>query len=84
MVEIKALAYELPYTHGITLSRLSIHELRREASASRIVAQIRGTTIWRWLHLDAIRPWQYRSWIFPRDPNFLEKASRILDLYEGF
>ena len=25
----------------------------------------------------------YRSWIFPRDPNFTEKAGRILDLYSG-
>jgi len=32
---------------------------------------------------DAIRPWNYRSWIFPRDPNFAQKAGRILDLYEG-
>ena len=32
---------------------------------------------------DAIRPWNYRSWIFPRDPKFAEKAGRVLDLYEG-
>ena len=25
----------------------------------------------RWLADDAIRPWQHRSWIFPRDPRFL-------------
>ena len=37
----------------------------------------------RWLREDAIRPWQYRSWIFPTDPGFAEKAGRILDLYEG-
>jgi hypothetical protein len=24
----------------------------------------------RWLNEDAIKPWQYRSWIFPRDPQF--------------
>jgi len=30
-----------------------------------------------------IRPWCHRSWIFPRDPAFEEKAGRILDLYEG-
>ncbi len=40
-------------------------------------------TVWRWLSADAIRPWNYRSWIFPRDPQFKEKAGRILDLYEG-
>jgi hypothetical protein len=33
------------------------------------------------LHEDAIRPWQHRTWIFPRDPDFALKAGRILDLY---
>lgn len=41
------------------------------------------STIVRWLHEDAIRPWQYRSWIFPTDPEFATKAGRILDLYQG-
>jgi len=41
------------------------------------------STIVRWLGEDAIRPWRYRSWIFPTDPDFAEKAGRILDLYEG-
>jgi hypothetical protein len=48
-----------------------------------LVAQISGTTVWRWLSNDAIRPWTYRSWIFPRDPRFAEKAGRVLDLYQG-
>jgi hypothetical protein len=30
---------------------------------------------------DALQPWRHRSWIFPRDPQFGEKASRVLDLY---
>ncbi|MET4922262.1 IPT/TIG domain-containing protein, partial [Streptomyces sp. PSRA5] len=30
---------------------------------------------------DAIKPWQYRSWIFIRDLNFRVKAQRVLDLY---
>jgi hypothetical protein len=32
-------------------------------------------------HDDAIRPWQTRSWIFPRDPAFAAKVGRALDLY---
>ena len=40
-------------------------------------------TVWRWLSEDAIKPWQHRSWIFPRDPQFTAKAGRILDLYSG-
>ena len=48
-----------------------------------ITAQISGMTIWRWLSQDAIKPWRYRSWIFPRDPDFTPKAGRVLDLYAG-
>ncbi len=84
MVQVKALACELPYKIGIPLSRFSIEEIRQEVIASGIVAQISGTTLWRLLNADAIRPWQYRSWIFPRDPEFKAKAGRVLDLYEGF
>ena len=58
-------------------------DLRREAVERGLVASIGETTIWRWLSEDAIRPWHHRSWIFPRDPEFSEKAGRILDLYEG-
>jgi len=50
--------------------------------AQGLVAEISGTTIWRWLSADALQPWRYRSWIFPRDPEFAAKAGRILDLYE--
>jgi DDE superfamily endonuclease len=46
-----------------------------------IVASISNSTIWRWLDEDAIRPWTFRSWIFPRDPDFEAKAARVLDLY---
>ena len=40
-----------------------------------------ASTIWRWLHDDALKPWQQRSWLFPRDPDFAQKAGRVLDLY---
>ena len=83
IVEIKALACELPYKLGIPLSRFSIAELRREAINRGIVAQISGTTIWRWLSEDAIKPWRHRSWIFPRGSHFAVKAGRVLDLYAG-
>ena len=35
------------------------------------------------LHEDAIKPWQYEHWIFPRDPQFRRKAGPIVDLYAG-
>jgi len=82
VVQIKALACELPATHHVPLSRWSTRDLAAQARQAGIVATISGTTIWRWLNEDAIRPLQHRCWIFPRDPNFAEKAGRILDLYE--
>jgi hypothetical protein len=83
VVAIKALACERPCQHGLPLSRLSVSDIRREAVARGLVASIGGTTVWRWLAEDAIRPWHHRSWLFPRDPDFEEKAARILDLYAG-
>lgn len=83
VVQIKALACELPARLGIPLSRFSCHEIAAEAVARGLVAQISGTTVWRWLSEDAIKPWQYRSWIFPRDRAFEQKAGCVLDLYHG-
>jgi len=83
VVQIKAMACELPVTAGLPLSRFSRQDLVQEAARRGIVAQVSGTTIWRWLDADAIRPWQHRSWIFPRDEHFAEKAGRVLDLYQG-
>ena len=82
-VEVKALACELPRESGVPLSRFSSSEIASEAVSRGSVAQISGATVWRWLSEDAIRPWQYRSWIFPRAPDFQEKAERVLDLYQG-
>jgi hypothetical protein len=83
IVQVKALACELPATHHVPLSRWSLAELTQHVCHRGLVAQLSGSTLWRWLHEDAIRPWQHRCWIFPRDPDFARKAGRILDLYQG-
>jgi hypothetical protein len=83
VVQVKALACELPAETDLPLSRFSRQDLAREVVARGLVARISGATIWRWLDQDAIRPWQHRSWIFPRDPQFEQKAARVLDLYQG-
>jgi hypothetical protein len=82
VAEIKALACELPAESGRALSRWSSAEIAQQAVHRGIVCSISGTTVWRYLAADAIRPWAWRSWIFPRDPDFAEKAGRVLDLYE--
>ena len=83
IIQVKAVACELPSERGIPLSRFSTREIATEVIQRGIVAEISGSTIWRWLNEDAIKPWQYRSWIFPRDPQFEQKAGRVLDLYQG-
>ena len=83
VVEIKALACQLPSERGLPFSRLSYADVAREAVQRGLVASISSATVWRWLSADAIKPWSYRSWIFPRDPNFAEIAARVLDLYQG-
>jgi hypothetical protein len=80
VVQVKALACERPATLGLPLSRFSVGDVAQQVRQSGLVATIRDTTVWRWLHADAIRPWQHRCWIFPRDPLFALKAGRILDL----
>jgi DDE superfamily endonuclease len=67
----------------LPLSRQSLADLknRAEKTLGKVVSR---STVWRILHEDAIKPWQYEHWIFPRDPAFAEKASPLLDLYAGF
>ena len=81
VVDVKRLACELPSHSDVPLARFTIPELHREVLARGIVAQISGVTLWRWLSADALQPWRHRSWIFPRDAQFAEKAGRVLDLY---
>ena len=81
VVRVKAIACELPAKLGLPLSRWSLAELGSHVRRSGLKATVSDTTIWRWLNEDAIRPWQHRCWIFPRDPDFEDKAGRILDLY---
>src|SRR5437899_11625621 len=74
--------YAFHFSTGIGTEPLSLSEIQREVITQGIVGEISGSTLWRWLSADALRPWRHRSWIFPRDPQFAEKAGRILDLYE--
>jgi transposase len=79
--QVTAIACELPATRGMPLSRWSSFELACEAIEAGIVVDISASTVARWLAADAIKPWQYRSWIAPRAPDFANKAAVVLDLY---
>jgi hypothetical protein len=80
---VVALACSRPGDRDVPLSRYSLSELTVEV-ASQLEADTSApsrSAIWRVLLRDALRPWRYRSWIFPRDAHFLELAGPVLDLY---
>ncbi|MGB8382687.1 MAG: IS630 family transposase [Dermatophilaceae bacterium] len=80
-VEIKALACELPATHGVPLATWTCVDLALEIVNAGITDTISASTVRRILAHDAIKPWQHQSWISIRDPDFAGKAKRVLDLY---
>lgn len=80
---VKAIACEAVSTLKLPLSRLSLTDLAARAETA-LGKPISPSTVCRILRTDAIKPWRYEHWIFPRDPQFAEKAGRVLDLYAGF
>jgi hypothetical protein len=79
---VKAIACEAVSETKLPLSRLSTSDLAARA-ATALGRPISPSTVWRILDADTIKPWRYEYWIFPRDPQFAEKAGRVLDLYAG-
>jgi hypothetical protein len=79
---VKAIACEAVSQTQLPLSRLSSANLTARASTA-LGKAISPSTVWRILDADAIKPWRYEYWIFPRDPHFAERAGRVLDLYAG-
>lgn len=79
---MKAVACDLPREQGVPLSRFSRTELHRLV-IERGVTEASAATIARWLGEGALKPWQHRSWVFPTDPSFAEKAGPVLDLCQG-
>lgn len=81
VAQVKALACRPAVDSGLPLSRWSSPELARQVVIDGICSQISASTVRRWLSQEALKPWQYQSWIFITDPNFASKAQRVLDLY---
>lgn len=82
MAEVKVAACEAVRETNLPLSKQSTADLARRLP-ERLGKPISRSTIWRMLEAAAIKPWQHRSWIFPRAADFAEKAAVILDLYAG-
>jgi hypothetical protein len=79
---VTAIACETVAQTKQPLSRQSLADLTQRVNAI-LPKPMSRTTVWRTLDEDAIKPWQFEHWIFPRDPQFAQKAGPILDLYAG-
>ncbi len=81
---VVALACQLPAATGVGLARWTGPELAAELTAQGLVnSPVSASSILRILSEHPVKPWQYQSWIYPRDPNFTTRASVVLDLYQG-
>jgi transposase len=80
---VVALACQLPAVTGVPLARWTGPELAAEITRAGTADQISASSVLRILAEHPVRPWQYQSWIYPRDPDFEGKAKVILDLYQG-
>jgi transposase len=81
---VVALACQLPAATGVPLSRWTGPELLAEITRAGLGRQLSVSSVLRILAEHPVKPWQYQSWISPRDPDFAARASVILDLYQGF
>jgi len=81
---VVALACQLPAATGVPLSRWTGPELLAEITRAGLARQISVSSVLRILAEHPVKPWQYQSWISPRDPDFVARAAVILDLYQGF
>jgi hypothetical protein len=80
---IASIACDVVARTGNPLSRQSTTDLAKRAQ-DELDKPIGRTTVWRILDEDAIKPWQYEHWLFPRAADFFSKAAVVLDLYEGY
>ncbi len=79
---VKAVACELVAETRQPLRRQSLADVTARTRHA-LGKPISRSTVWRMLDTDAIKPWRYTSWIFPRDLRFAEKAGPMLDLDAG-
>jgi transposase len=82
---VVALACQLPAATGLPLAHWTGPELAAELTAQNLASSpVSASSVRRILAENPVKPWQYQSWIYPRDPDFAAKAKIILDLYQGF
>jgi len=80
---VVALACQLPAATGVPLAHWTGPELAAELAAQNLASSpVSASSVLRILAEHPVKPWQYQSWIYPRDPDFEARAKVIVDLYQ--
>ena len=80
---VVALACQLPAATGVPLAHWTGPELAAELAVRGLASPMSASSVLRILAEHPVKPWQYQSWIYPRDPDFEARAKIIVDLYQG-
>ncbi len=76
--QVTALACNAPAPTGAPLARWSCAELVIAlVSVGGVVCLLAGSTVWRWLQAERLKPWRFHLWQHSRDPLFLPAARYI-------
>jgi hypothetical protein len=79
--QITALACSAPREDGQAWRRWSGEQLAPGAVEQQIVPRLAPGTIRPWLRQAKIKPWRYHAWQHAPDPQFVDQAVPVLDLY---
>ncbi len=81
---VVALACQLPAATGVPIGHWTGPDLLRELTGVPGTQAISATSLLRILAGHPVKPWQYQSRIYPRDPHFEARAKVILDRCQGW
>lgn len=81
--QVVAAVCEILHEQPPPLSRFALSDLGQLVRPRTGLSQLSQASLGRILDQNALKPWHYRYWLFPRDPDFVAKAGVVLDLYAG-
>ena len=80
-VQVIAIVCETLQQHELPLSRFAMRDLLPIVRREGDLPQLSTSTLQRILDENVLKPWRYRYWLYPRDPEFVPKACVVLNLY---
>ena len=81
--QVIAIVCETLHRQALPLSRFAMHDLLPIVRCEGDLPHLSTSTLQRILDENVLKPWRYRYWLYPRDPQFVPKACVVLNLYAG-